>query len=85
MVGAGVGAVASIGGNFRCQLRGDVFLVIITRMNKSRWKWWLRWQLRSLVPYPLRAARLEVAFHPFTVLGGTWFDWDPGFRHTSHL
>ena len=43
--------------------------------SKTRFWWWLRYMVRSLVPYPLRAMRLEVAFHPFTVLGGTWFDW----------
>lgn len=31
--------------------------------------------MRNRIPYPLRAARLSLAFHPFSVFGGTWFDY----------
>lgn len=27
-----------------------------------------------VIPYPLRAVRLSLAFHPFSIFGGTWFD-----------
>lgn len=27
-----------------------------------------------MIPYPLRAARFEIAFHPFSIFGGTWID-----------
>ena len=27
------------------------------------------------IPYPLSAACLCIAFHPFSVFGGTWFDY----------
>lgn len=27
------------------------------------------------IPYPLRAIRFELAFHPFSIFGGTWFDY----------
>ena len=27
------------------------------------------------IPYPLRAACLCLAFHPFSIFGGTWFDY----------
>lgn len=28
-----------------------------------------------VIPYPLRAICLSLAFHPFSVFGGTWFDY----------
>ena len=31
--------------------------------------------MKQLIPYPLRAAKLSVAFHPFSIFGGTWFDY----------
>jgi len=27
------------------------------------------------IPYPLRSLRLSLAFHPFSIFGGTWFDY----------
>lgn len=27
------------------------------------------------IPYPLRAVKITVAFHPFSIFGGTLFDW----------
>lgn len=30
--------------------------------------------IRKIIPYPWSAARLMIAFHPFSILGGTWFD-----------
>jgi hypothetical protein len=34
-----------------------------------------RRRISTIVPYPSRAMRLSLDFHPFTVLGGTWFDY----------
>jgi len=27
----------------------------------------------KLIPYPLNAFQLRLAFHPFTIFGGSWF------------
>ena len=29
----------------------------------------------KLIKYPLSAMRISLAFHPFSVFGGTWFDY----------
>jgi len=31
--------------------------------------------IRKFIPYPWCAARFMVAFHPFSIFGGTLFDW----------